>query len=79
MYDKLMARFPKVEALITDLICEGAHLTTDAAVEAIREVYDREGPYEYAKRFGLLVDGSGEEFAIEWMSFYNEYAGRSVY
>ena len=79
MYDKLMARFPKVEALITDLICEDVHLTTDEAVEAIREVYDREGPYEYAKRFGLLVNGSGEEFASEWMSFYNEYAGCQVY
>lgn len=46
-----------------------------AALEQLRLVYDREGPYQVAKERGLLVRGSAEEFAIAFMSAYNSEVG----
>jgi hypothetical protein len=79
MHTDLLSRFPKVEALITDIQAANVGQTTDSVISDIREVFDREGPYQYAKRFGLLVNNSGEEFAVQWMSFYNEYSGSLTY
>lgn len=68
-----LAQFPLVESLVTDLRADTMGLTTtDQALRNIREVFDRLGPYEYAKRFGLLRDGSGEEFAVQFMSVFNQ-------
>jgi len=33
--------------------------------------FDREGPYCYAKRLGLLKDNSAEDFSIEFMTYAN--------
>jgi hypothetical protein len=77
---ELLAAYPMVEALVTDLRADTMGLTTtDQAIRDIREVFDRLGPYEYAKRFGLLVKESGEEFAVQFMSFFNAYSGSSTY
>ncbi len=73
-----LAKFPMVEALVLDLRADQI-TTTDRALADIHEVFDRLGSYEYAKRFGLLVNGSGEEFAIQFMSFWNEYTGTNTY
>lgn len=37
-----------------------------------RTAFDREGPYCYAKRLGLLIDNCAEDFAIEFMSYVNK-------
>jgi hypothetical protein len=77
---ELLAAYPMVEALVTDLRADTMGLTTtDQAIRDIREVFDRLGPYEYAKRFGLLVKESGEEFAVQFMSFFNAYSGSPTY
>lgn len=36
-----------------------------------KEAYDQEGPYLMAQRLGLLVNNSGEDMAIEFMSYVN--------
>lgn len=77
---ELLTAYPMVEALVTDLRADTMGLTTtDQAIRDIRELFDRLGPYEYAKRFGLLVNKSGEEFAVQFMSFFNAYSGSSTY
>jgi len=69
-----------VEALVMDLRADTMGLTTtDQAIHDIKLVFDELGPYDYAKRFGLLVNGSGEEFATQFMSFYNAYSGTNTY
>lgn len=73
-----LANFPMVEALVMDLRAD-LLTSTDRALADIKEVFDREGPYEYAKRFGLLVNGSGETFASQFMTFWNAYSGQQVY
>lgn len=72
----VQAEFPLVEQQITNLQAaswgEGWQAqTTDAIIEAIRTEYDRLGPYQYAIKYDLLIHGSGEEFAIQFMSVYN--------
>lgn len=80
MNTELLTAYPMVEALVTDLRADTMGLTTtDQAIRDIRELFDRLGPYEYAKRFGLLVNKSGEEFAVQFMSFFNAYSGSSTY
>lgn len=80
MNTDLLIKYPMVETLVTDLRADTMGLTTtDKAIRDIREVFDRLGPYEYAKRFGLLVNNSGEEFAVQFMAFFNEYSGSSTY
>lgn len=37
-----------------------------------KEAYDQEGPYLMAQRLGLLVNNSGEDMAIEFMSYVNK-------
>lgn len=36
-----------------------------------KDAYDQEGPYLMAQRLGLLVNNSGEDMAIEFMSYVN--------
>ena len=80
MNTELLTAHPMVEALVTDLRADTMGLTTtDQAIRDIRELFVRLGPYEYAKRFGLLVNKSGEEFAVQFMSFFNAYSGSSTY
>lgn len=77
---ELLTAYPMVEALVTDLRADTMGLTTtDQAIRDIRELFDRLGPFEYAQRFGLLVNKSGEEFAVQFMSFFNAYSGSSTY
>ncbi len=77
--DDLLAKYPMVEAQILAVRAPFGDVTTDQAIKDIKEVFDREGPYQYAKRFGLLRNGSGEEFAVQFMSFYNAYSNTSTY
>jgi hypothetical protein len=80
MQIETLSKYPMVETLVMDLRADTMGLTTtDQAIRDIREVFDRLGPYEYAKRFGLLVKESGEEFAVQFMSFFNAYSGSSTY
>ncbi len=78
-----MIKYPMVEALIEDLraysfMVEGG-ATTDALVAKIKREFDTMGPYHFAKNRNLLVNESGEEFACQFMAFYNEFAGHQVY
>lgn len=43
----------------------------EVALDKLKVIFDREGPYHTAWRFGALVNNSGEEFAIAFMSFWN--------
>lgn len=73
MNTAIFANSPMVEALVLDIRASDQGLTTtDQALRDIREVFDRVGPYEYAKRFGLLRNGSGEEFAVQFMTAFNQ-------
>jgi len=73
-----IADFPMVESLVLSMREDG-DLTTDRAIATIKEDFDRLGPYHFAKREGLLMNGSGEEFACQFMSFYNDFVGHQVY
>lgn len=71
-----LARFPKVEALVEDIRAAALQefnnvATTDSIIASIKREYDQIGPYWFAKKHNLLVNESGEEFAIEWMTCYN--------
>lgn len=78
-----LSKYPLVEGLITDMIALGqathAPVTTDSVIAKIRREFDKFGPYEFAKANGVLVNGSGEEFAIQFMSFINDITGWPVY
>lgn len=73
-----LAAYPMVEVLVLDLSVE-AGLTTDQALSKIRREFDHQGPYHFAKKHGLLINASGEEFAVQWMSFYNKFGIHSYY
>lgn len=72
---ELLTAYPMVESLVVRM----STTPVRQAILDIRELFDRLGPYKCAKRFGLLVDNSGEEFATQFMSFFNEYSGSSTY
>ena len=75
-----LSKFPMVEALITDLLAfHHGSATTDAVVAKIKQEFDILGPFHFAKTRNLLVNNSGEEFACQFMAFYNEFAGHQVY
>jgi hypothetical protein len=66
---EVFADYPLVEAEVVDRQAQG--LTTDQAVAAIFTEFNREGPYEFCKRTGRLLNNTAEEFAMQWMTFYN--------
>lgn len=76
MNTDLTSKYPLVERQIFDFRIEmGRHgnpKTTDEAIESLKRQFDAFGPYQFALNNGLLVNGSGEEFAVQFMSFYNE-------
>jgi len=78
-----LSKYPMVEALIEDLRAYSfmveSGMTTDAVVAKIKREFDSMGPYHFAKSRNLLVNESGEEFACQFMAFYNEFAGYQVY
>ena len=37
--------------------------------------FDKYGPYQMAKELNVLVNGSADDFAIAWMTFYNTTFG----
>jgi hypothetical protein len=78
-----LSKYSLLEELITELQafahCMGYDSSTDAVLDKIKREFDSMGPYEFAKSRNLLVNGSGEEFACQFMEFYNEYAGVQVY
>lgn len=41
----------------------------------LADEFDNMGPYCFCKRFDLLVNNSGEDFAIEFMSYFNKNMG----
>jgi hypothetical protein len=70
------ASYPMAEAHILDLQAAPGAPTTDDVIEHIYHLFEHVGPYCYAKHNGLLVNDSGEEFAIQFMSVYNSiYSG----
>ena len=42
-------------------------------IERIAQVFLANGPYICAKVYGQLVNNSGEEFAMQFMSLYNVF------
>lgn len=68
--------YPLVEQRIMDIQAdawaqERRLPTTDTAIAAIYNEFERLGPFHYAKVHSLLVNNSGEEFAVQFMSIYN--------
>lgn len=74
----LIEAYPMVESLVTDLQAADG-LTTDRTIAGIRRDFDRMGPYLFAQANGLLVNNSGEEFALQFMGFYNTLTGSQTY
>ena len=78
-----LAKYPMVEALIEDIRAlghaTGCNTTSDQVIDGIKREFDAMGPFHFAKSRNLLVNGSGEEFAVQFMSFFNEYSGQNVY
>lgn len=42
-------------------------------LHTMHQAFNRLHPYGLAKKYGLLVDGSGEELALQFMPYYNLY------
>ena len=68
---------PMVKAILMDVIPlwkvrHGVEIEIDEdeVLHAI-EAYEQEGPYLMAQRLGLLVNNSGEDMAIEFMTYIN--------
>ena len=76
-------KYPMVEALVEDLRALGHAIgvthTSDDVIAGIKRHFDLFGPYEFARQHNLLVNNSGEEFACQFMAFFNEYSGQQVY
>lgn len=49
------------------------------AFERLNEEFQTQGPFAIAHRYDVLVDDSGEEFAMQFMSAANEYFGTNIY
>lgn len=52
-------------------VTEQINRDPEVAFTALAIEYSKTGPYAVAKKYGVLVDGSGEDFAIEFMTFSN--------
>lgn len=65
-----LTQFPLVETAVLDLMFEQGG-TTDQNLKYLQVMFDRKGPYETAKKFNLLKNGSGEDFAVQFMSLWN--------
>jgi len=48
-------------------------------IEELNQSYARLGPYTFAKTYDVLVDNSGEAFATEYTSWYNEVFGEFMF
>ena len=46
-------------------------VSRNIALQTMRKWIDIDGMYQYAKNFGVLVDGSAEDFACEFYTAYN--------
>lgn len=66
-----LGTYPLLEAHVLDLQAAPGAPTTDEVLKQIHHQFERLGPYDYAKSNGLLVNKSGEEFAVQFMSMYN--------
>jgi hypothetical protein len=50
-------------------------MAREDALRIIKKWVDVDGFYKFSKNHGVLVDNSGEEFALEFMSAYNDVFG----
>jgi hypothetical protein len=74
-FDPLLpARTAMVEKILVDSLpgTPGVDHVIMIEVDAAIEKFNAEGPYDMAKRLGLLVNNSAEEMSIEFMSFVNK-------
>lgn len=76
--DDLLKLYPMVELLILDIRQETRN-TSGEVIRWIKQMFDRQGPYVFARDRGLLVNNSGEEFAVQFMGFFNNYSGSQAY
>jgi hypothetical protein len=49
------------------------HANPEQAIHLLQRKFDDEGPYYCAKSLGCLVEQSGEELAIAFMTYYNDH------
>lgn len=61
-----------VKAILVDALPEFETLVMMVEVDQAKRNFDFEGPYGMAKRLNLLIDGSGEEMACQFMTFINK-------
>jgi pimeloyl-ACP methyl ester carboxylesterase len=71
LLDKVLARYGCPAAL------DAAGL--QSALLGIEADFDALGPYAFAKKFGVLVNNSGEEFAIAFMDAFNRHVRAGTY
>jgi hypothetical protein len=76
--DDLLVKHPLIEGIVFDIRSRGV-ITTDHALIAIKDAFDYVGPFKLAQQYGVLKNESGEEFAIQFMSFWNEYTDTDTY
>lgn len=61
-----------IDSVLGSIIRCGVNMDSRDALCEIKKVVDKRGMYGAAKVFGGIVDGSAEDFAIGFMSAYNE-------
>jgi hypothetical protein len=67
-----------IEKVIADILTpwdsyEGTEEKWDRymALDELKTWIDMEGPYEFAKQWGVLVNNSAEEFMMQFMNTFN--------
>lgn len=74
-----LENFPMIEACVIN-IQQYTDLTTDQVIEAMRMSWCRSASNcASAKKNGMIVNQYAEDFAMQWMSFYNQYCGKNHY
>lgn len=53
-------------------VTEQIHPNPQVAMERLKVTFDRKGPYETARMYGALRNGSGADFAVEFMTIANK-------
>lgn len=72
--DNLPEATDKVKIILCDVAngFNGDQVIDEMHIDLAIHFFDFEGPYGMAKRLGLLVNNSGEDMAIEFMTFVNK-------
>lgn len=68
---ELLPQYPLVKQIVDKMKQGDPDRDEWTLVQRISLRFDSMGPYHYGKQQGVLIDGSAEEFAVQWMGFWN--------